>query len=340
MMLMAGHHDPFLAELIQAPGAVYNRLSNRARSAEGRPGGFAFPEILPTLETILEDLTGRIGTRVAEDDELEALRTEAISLRTRNAPYVDTLHFIARYIEHVDARVCERQPHLSRELKPKVREEFADLLRLAPDVLVFPTFSALNRRFFIRTRAVALQPLGLTTTAVHADGDLRSPAEFFYHDLDHVRFFVREDLLALGIEVPDAYRSVDGLSPASTFDPVSQRHRTFLHHAVAELRRAAPLLRQGEKKRLALGLRLEKVIDDLALSDTDVADAAELLLFEIVHEKSFPMDAAVLERELSLPAHVEKLRKKFDQKFYGPDGIPQGTIEALETARRLLLRGM
>src|SRR4028118_1744091 len=179
MMLMAGHHDPFLAELIQAPGAVYNRLSNRARSAEGRPGGFAFPEILPTLETILEDLTGRIGTRVAEDDELEALRTEAISLRTRNAPYVDTLHFIARYIEHVDARVCERQPHLSRELKPKVREEFADLLRLAPDVLVFPTFSALNRRFFIRTRAVALQPLGLPTTAVHAAGDLRPPPASF-----------------------------------------------------------------------------------------------------------------------------------------------------------------
>lgn len=70
------------------------------------------------------------------------------------------------------------------------------------------------------------------------------------------------------------------------------------------------------------------MIDDLALSDTDVADAAELLLFEIVHEKSFPMDTAVLERELSLPAHVEKLRKKIRSevlriRWHSP-GDPRG----------------
>ena len=48
-----------------------------------------------------------------------------------------------------------------------------------------------------------------------ADGRPCSPAEFFFHDVDHARFKLREDLAARGVTIPDAYVNGTTLDPAT-----------------------------------------------------------------------------------------------------------------------------
>jgi hypothetical protein len=58
------------------------------------------------------------------------------------------------------------------------------------------------------------------------------------------------------------------------------------------------------------------------------------LLFEIVHEKGFPLDGAVLRREVASDRHARKLRDKLRRGFYGARLRPvPSTIALLDWAR-------
>jgi hypothetical protein len=196
------------------------------------------------------------------------------------------------------------------------------LLDLWPHVLAFPTTHSFTPRELILRRALPVHPLGVVAAPTWADGMLRSPAEFFFHDLDHARFKIREDLAVLGVAIPDAYQ--DG----STMDPVSREHRSILHAAIGKV---GPELWRSVPERMALARRL--LHDLAATSDRELADAAGLLLFELVHEKSFPIVPAILLRELSTTAHLDKLRHKHETSFFGPHAPSAAVISRLDDAR-------
>jgi hypothetical protein len=112
---------------------------------------------------------------------------------------------------------------------PKARAELEPLLAMWPFVLVLPLASTLSIDDLIAARAWPVHPLGVVKGPSLADGRVSSPAEFFCHDVDHARFKVREDLLARGVTIPDAY--VHG----STFDPARGEHRSILPAALAHV---------------------------------------------------------------------------------------------------------
>jgi len=166
-------------------------------------------------------------------------------------------------------------------------------------------------RFLIASRPIPVHILGIVTESTWADGRWCSPADFFYHDLDHARFKVREDVLALGYDCPDVDQ-----------EPV------FLPHVLRAMEEVGPKLWELAPERLALARRVLSGIDGIL--DADLASAAELLLFEIVHEKSFPVDRGVLRREVRNAAHIVKLRRKCTAGFYGetnPGGQVTGRLE-------------
>ncbi|MCC7062532.1 MAG: hypothetical protein IT456_06985 [Planctomycetes bacterium] len=208
---------------------------------------------------------------------------------------------------------------------PKARAELEPLLALWPHVLALPTSAELSIDDLILARALPVHALGVVARPTWADGRWCSPAEFFFHDLDHARFKVREDLLALGVEIPDAY--VDG----STIDPAVAQHRGILSHALgrvgAELWAAGP-------ERAALACRLLASI--AAEPQRDLAEAARWLLFELVHEKSFPLVASVLRRELATAAHEGKLRSKCERGFYAGHSPSLSVVARLGEARAWL----
>jgi hypothetical protein len=180
-------------------------------------------------------------------------------------------------------------------------------------------------RELILCRAFPVHPLGVVLVPSWADGALRSPADFFFHDIDHARFKIREDLAAVGIAIPDAYQ--DG----ATLDPVTTRHRSILRAAVEKIE---PPARRVVDERATLALALLRAFD--RDSDRTLAEACELLLFEIVHEKSFPLVPAILSRELSTTAHLDKLRTKQARGFFGPHAPAEAVCARLDDARARL----
>jgi hypothetical protein len=120
----------------------------------------------------------------------------------------------------------------------------------------------------------------------------------------------------------------------TTIDPATGRHRLIL--STVQGRIGDHLWEQAEA-RTALLRRLLASIG--ALGEGPRARAAELLLFEVIHEKSFPLDRAVLGRELTGDAHLAKLRSKVAGRFF-PTALDAATIEALPAARSALMEAL
>ena len=148
--------------------------------------------------------------------------------------------------------------------------------------------------------------------------------EFFYHDLDHARFKIREDLISVGYACPDAYQSRDG-EPPTTFDSDVGVHRVILPAVAPHIATASAQLRRLSHPRLELARELFQLFDH---GDASVAPLAERILFEIVHEKSYPLDREIIGRELENDGHLTKLERKRASGFYGEDSFPPGNIRA------------
>ncbi len=211
---------------------------------------------------------------------------------------------------------------------PKAGGELEPILSLWPAVLAVPTGTSFKPFELVALRAFPVHPLGVVTKPTWADGRLCSPAEYFFHDLDHARFKIREDLRVEGVEIPDAYQS------GSTLDARTGHHRIILRAARGRI--GSTLWDRAESRR-ALALRLIAFAKRLGGSH---AAAAELLLFEILCEKSHSLETSVLFRELASEAHVAKIRSKQTNGFYGERIPDAATMMALDEARLALKRAL
>ena len=271
---------------------------------------FSVPEFEPVVAAIVAD-------RRAE-------RTSAAAQRwvTDDASYHDLVRLCASYVMELEAIV----PACDPVFVPKVRDELEPLLALWPHVLALPIIDHLPARDLLRLRAFPVHPLGVTGEPVWADGRRLSPAEFFFHDVDHARYKVREDLLAMGVHLPDAYQ--DG----TTFDPVTGRHRSILPGAFGKV---GSSLWSIAPSRYSLVESLLNRMD--ALPNRSLASATEWLLFQILHEKSFPLHVPTLRRELATPRHVQLLQTKVDNGFYEKNTPSSDTMAQLNAAHDWLL---
>jgi hypothetical protein len=291
----------------------WEQLGLRAREAAGRGDAtVAMPE------------AGEAAEWVAAKVPDPALRAEAAAWRSSGAGYHALLRLCARAVVALDESHAPSTSHY----RDKAGGELEPMLALWPHVLVVPTALSLTAWDMIRLRAVPVHPLGLVDEMTWTDGALAHPSEFFFHDLDHARFKVREDLLVEGIEIPDAYR--DG----TTIDPVTGSHRVILPFARG---RIGDRLWLCAGERAAIAQRLSACV--AALGEGPLATAAELLLFEIVHEKSFPLDPVVLNRELDTDAHLAKLHRKAATRFF-PSGVDDTVVDSLPAARAVLRRAL
>lgn len=209
----------------------------------------------------------------------------------------------------------------------KVHGELEPLLAMWPHVLLLPTSRALSLDDLIELRAWPVRPLGVVVGPTRGDGAVRSPAEFFAHDLDHARFQVREDLLARGVVVPDPY--VDG----DTFDRARGMHRAVMHTAVPHVDA------DGWRQAAARSERAHgwlAAIDARTATDAALAEAARWLLFELVHEKSLPLEVGVLTAALAGDTHTAKLAQKATNGFFGVVGPSPTAVARLPDARSFL----
>ena len=302
-------------------------LSDRLTDDPAADGAWA-PELRPIVLHIATRATWRVdgGNR-----SFESIASRAHAWPDTGCRYADAVRLARDYVEQVDE---VRSPG---EYGERVAAEFDDAVRLAPTVTVLASFETLDTTDLLRLRATSARVIGLRDQAAFADGAVCTPVEFFWHDLDHMRFMVREDLAVLGIEIPDAYGPPDAEGRRSTFDVETGRHRCILAAAVAPL--GAHRIAHAQLMRRATRAvdTLITGLDKLDLAHATQGAAARLMLFEICHEKSFTPVPEVLRRELSHDAHIAKMRLKLARRFWGDVADPV-LADHLEAARDLLMR--
>lgn len=286
-------------------------LGRRAAAAAAAAAEtFSIPEFEP------------VAAAIGADRRVEWTSAAAQRWTTNSASYHDLVRLCTSYVMELEAL----DPTCEPVYVPKVRDELEPLLALWPHVLALPTINQLSARDLLRIRAFPVHPLGVTAKAVWADGRHLSPAEFFFHDLDHARYKVREDLLAMGVHLPDAYQN------GTTFDPITKRHRSILPEALGKV---GPSLWSIAASRHSFVESLFNRID--ALPNRSLADATEWLLFQILHEKSFPVHVPTLRRELATPHHIQLLQTKVDNGFYEKNTPAADVMAQLNTARDWLI---
>lgn len=284
-------------------------LRHRAeQAAAAGESTFSIPEAAPAAELIATMVPA--GT----------LRTEAEQWLADGASY----HALVRLAARAVAAFGTGSAAGESIYVPKASGELEPILRLWPSVLAVPTAIPLEPADLMELRAFPVHPLGLVNEPAWADGRMCSPAEFFFHDLDHARYKIREDLRLEGVAIPDPYEN------GTTFDAQTGRHRIVLPAAEG---RIGSMLWERIEPRRKLARRLLAFAASLG---GPRAAAAELLLFEMIHEKSLPLDAVVLGRELASDAHVMKIRQKQVIGFFGDHAPEIATIAALDDARLAL----
>ena len=279
-------------------------------------------------EPFLQVSTAAAGSVLAwEIEQLQALGCVAVGPFWVPAPWFRDAARYRRIVRLVAEHVLALPASGEALYVPKARDELEPLLDLWPHVLLLPTTAPLSREALLLARAWPVHPLGVVDRPTWGDGRWCSPAEFFCHDLDHARFKVREDLLARGVVIPDAYQ--DG----STFDAGRGVHRTIVPAA-------KPFVdATGWATAAARSASLRTWLAQLAAEpQRELGDAAHWLLFELLHEKSLPIDAIVLDRALATSSHVDKLRRKTAAGFYGTVGPAPQVLASLDAARDLLRR--
>ena len=300
---------PAAGSLFEAESLAQIRRRAEQAAAAGE-ATFGIPEFGPVAERVAAMVHG-------------PLRMEAERWLEAGASYHALVRLAARAVTKLG---CDEAAG-DAVYVPKAAGELEPMLRLWPAVLVVPTFIALRPLDLLMLRAFPVHPLGLVSEPTWADGRLCCPAEYFFHDLDHARFKIREDLLVQGIEVPDAYQ--DG----STLDACTGQHRLILPAAEGKI---GSTLWERVEPRLELARRLFAFAASLG---PPRSAAAKLLLFEVLVEKSHSLEVAVLARELASETHVNKIRRKQASGFYGDHAPRAETMSALDEAR-LLLKGM
>lgn len=256
---------------------------------------------------------------VARNAPADELRRAGADWLKNGAQYHELVRFCACAVLALDSKYLPFTPHY----RSKVGSELEAALALWPSVLLLPTVVVPSAMDLIQWRAFPVHPLSLVDAVTWTDGALSPPSEFFFHDLDHARFKVREDLLIEGIEIPDAYQS------GTTIDPMTGAHRAILASARG---RIGDTLWARAASRIELARRLQSCIATLT---DDLAVAAELLLFEILHEKSLPLDTKALNPELTNHAHIAKLEAKAVAHFFR-ETVPAGVTRQLMAAAHRL----
>ena len=306
---------------VQIATALTRRLMDSPTDGAG-----AMPEM-----AFVQHIATRAAWRVGGGDRrFEPLAARAEAWPNDACRYDEAVRLARDYVMLIDA-AHEPGPYAAR-----VAAEFDDALALAPVVIMLPSFETLDMVDLLRVRATAVRVIGLRERATYADGAPCTPAEFFWHDLDHVRFMVREDLAALGVAIADAYGPPDATGARSTLDGATGTHRCILTAAATALtaRRTAHarLVRRATRT-------IDHLLTGLIRSESDhsqVVAAARLTLFEVCHEKSFTPVPEILRRELMNDAHGAKIHHKLARRFWG-DAVDPSLVAHLEAARAMLM---
>ena len=195
-------HQRHVKELKADPYPLYTifskRLIENGHNAE-------FPEFAPVVHKIkLELHTDEVDAACAADVALQTLRNHvdlqlaSISFSKSWYPYASTLKAIYAATQFFDVKVRTEYKKAHPESSNTVHAFyhayrylyfFDKLLDKTPDVIIFPTYMGWGSTDMLRMFGTSIYIVGVNFKTQFVDEFSQTPAEFFIHDINHIRRF-------------------------------------------------------------------------------------------------------------------------------------------------------
>ncbi len=171
-----------------------------------------------------------------------------------------------------------------------------------PNVILFPTFDPVGATDLIKMRCAPVFLVGMLFDTTYADEFELTPAEFFFHDVNHSRIIVQQD---------EAYIDTKKI----TMDQLIQEQATTLKEYYDQVEKNTKILPtnndaiKATKKQLAAVAALKKMI-----------------LFEVVHEDGFPFVKDIICERLVRPEGEDVVERMVNGKITQVTKITPSTL--------------
>jgi hypothetical protein len=163
------------------------------------------------------------------------------------------------------------------------------------DYLVMPVLT-IGATDIIKLRCVPILVLGVSNEPVHADQYVNTPLDFWAHDMQHARRQIQEteryyDTIVKHLKYYDSRSPFDLISKKSFYKMMEK----FTKEKILPMIALTPLKKKGDLDENELK-KINGTIRDL----NEQAKLRKLLLFEIVHEKAWPITKFSVCRNIKL----------------------------------------
>lgn len=270
-----------------------------------------FDPHLPVLKRISKDLRLRKIRKFGDmfADRLESLAQKADQLIAEGGPNKKTIRFIMyEYLTMLDDILIQRHPDLSNSSyhRHHAEHKLEEYLHQTPDLFLIFSFESIGPEFFIRSRSVPLQLIGIDlrgldddiATRPHADKYDMKVSEFAWHDIGHVDFMAGRDLV----------------------------------YVLSDTKPLERVVWEWEHTKN----RIMEVIDQVRATNPLLAESMVELVSELMHERGFQYSLSVMKQELETPKWVEVILKKWNSRFYDKLNPNPKLFDHLEEARVVL----
>jgi hypothetical protein len=310
-------HNNLVKKIKDDPLTWYFQARERLQKAGATA---SFPEFKGTVALLTQAIFQKpeYVAVIEADETLKNIREiqvhSLIAIQTQNRymwPYKATIMVIEELLKIVD--IISRR--LRKEASPKYYHNFRYrgyltylLDEAAPQNIVFPTVYPIGSTFLIEVRCAPIYFLGVVTDFTHADQYDNSPLDFWAHDIQHARRLIQEDRRYYDIVVKHELYYLK----RSPFDYVSYDDFSIEMYKFSKILLNIIKFKTGDSEKIKAYKQIKK-----------------MLIFEVVHEKAWPITKFSLCRNIPLGYDIFPIEslvqtengagmKTFDDKFQDP----------------------
>ena len=273
-------HKDFIKKLGENPYNTYKELKNRL-ILNGQMASFPeFKGVIGTLVEALfqnEEIYKYYNSTNDKRAQLEIVMHKLIAILNRSRyffPYASTIYTMESILILLDAYYrdtsTEDMPNYYHNFRYRTYLDYI-VLEANPENIVMPTFTPTGASFFIKIRCVPILILGVATEPTWADQYLNSPLDFWAHDMQHARRQIQETL--------------------SYYD------RYIKHQTYYDNRDPFNIITEDQFYFKMSKFTKEHILPIIKTTKQDskqikgYKNVIKLIIFEVVHEKAWPITA-------------------------------------------------
>ena len=305
-------HNNYAKNIIENAGTIYPTLRSFFHN---NPQTTSVPELKLCIDYLKYGLDiDLINNKCHENAVLEQLRQSlycsifAVTSDNENSYlYGPTIRVIMKIIDFYDIviRTIKHVPPYYHKYRYERYVEYC-ISMASNGLYMFPTFANMGATDLLKLRCYPIFPIGLSLTLIFVDEYEQSPVEFFIHDINHIRRMFESNILDMkqkNIDTTDFNATVSYYKASHTclkeifmiMNNTTIKTPT-LNNSYELI--TIPKIEKDRKQKEIIVSHLKKddysTISNEESIDLGYSQIIKIIVFEITHEDSMPMQKDVI----------------------------------------------